>query len=144
MAIGRSHPPRTMAAIAIRSLRLRSSRGPRATSRASRFRNPRSMSAMSSGDLQQAVPFFSVHDIERTVRFYVDGLGFLVTKEWRDNGKLRWCWLERDAVAVMLQAFWTDGTHRNVPDGPAGVGATEIGRASCRERGWVLAGRSGV
>lgn len=100
---------------------------------------------MSSGDLQQAVPFFSVHDIERTVRFYVDGLGFLVTKEWRDNGKLRWCWLERDAVAVMLQAFWTDGTHRNVPDGPAGVGATVT--FICRDavalwRGFVARGVS--
>jgi catechol 2,3-dioxygenase-like lactoylglutathione lyase family enzyme len=35
------------------------------------------------------VPFFWVHDMERSVRFYVDGLGFEMTKEWNE-GKLRW------------------------------------------------------
>jgi catechol 2,3-dioxygenase-like lactoylglutathione lyase family enzyme len=78
---------------------------------------------MSNGNLRQAVPFFWVRDIERTVRFYADGLGFVVTKEWRDDGRLRWCWLERDGVAVMLQEFWTDGPDRNLPEGQVGAGA---------------------
>jgi len=34
-------------------------------------------------NVQQAVPFF-----------WVDGLGFQMTKEWNEEGKLRWCWLE--------------------------------------------------
>ena len=51
--------------------------------------------ARSTGsNVQQAVPFFWVHDMERSVRFYVDGLGFQMTKEWNEEGKLRWCWLE--------------------------------------------------
>ena len=35
---------------------------------------------INSGDVnvKQAVPFFSVHDMERSVRFYIDGLGFRV------------------------------------------------------------------
>ena len=101
------------------------------------------MSSTSGANLRQAVPFFWVHDIQRSVRFYVDGLGFAVTKAWRDNGTLRWCWLERDSVAVMLQEFWTDGPDRNVPDGPLGVGATV--HVLCRDavevwRGFVARG----
>jgi catechol 2,3-dioxygenase-like lactoylglutathione lyase family enzyme len=63
----------------------------------------------------RAVPFFWVHDINASARFYVDTLGFKVTKEWRDEGKLRWCWLELGAAALMVQEFWTEGRHRNVP-----------------------------
>jgi lactoylglutathione lyase len=56
-------------------------------------------------NVRRAVPFFLVRDLEASVRFYVDGLGFTVTKEWRDEGKLRWCWLEHGDAAVMLQEF---------------------------------------
>jgi catechol 2,3-dioxygenase-like lactoylglutathione lyase family enzyme len=34
-------------------------------------------------NVKQAVPFFMVTDIEASLRFYVDGLGFQITKEWR-------------------------------------------------------------
>ena len=62
-------------------------------------------------NVRQAVPFFGVTDIEQSVRFYVDGLGFKKTKEWTPEGKLRWCWLELDDAAIMLQEFWRDGPH---------------------------------
>jgi catechol 2,3-dioxygenase-like lactoylglutathione lyase family enzyme len=52
------------------------------------------------------VPFFLVTNIEESVRYYVDGLGFEMTNKWIDEGKLRWCWLERGGVALMLQEFW--------------------------------------
>jgi lactoylglutathione lyase len=77
-----------------------------------------------AANLQQAVPFFWVRDIETSLRFYADGLGFSVAKEWRDDGKLRWCRLELGDVAVMLQEFWTEGHHRNVPDTKTGVGVS--------------------
>jgi lactoylglutathione lyase len=86
----------------------------------------RTMSAESAAavaaNVQQAVPFFTVHDIERSVRFYVDGLGFRMTKAWRPEGQLRWCWLELGDAAVMLQEFWKEGPHKNVPDSKLGVG----------------------
>lgn len=56
-------------------------------------------------NLKQAVPFFHVKDIEASLRFYVDGLGFTMTKSWTPEGKVRWCWLERDGVALMLQEY---------------------------------------
>ena len=75
-------------------------------------------------NVRQAVPFFWVHDLQRSLQFYVAGLGFSMTKEWVDEGKLRWCWLELGDAAVMLQEFWREGHHRNLPDGKVGMGVS--------------------
>ena len=45
-------------------------------------------------NVKQAVPFLRVSNIEESVRYYVDGLGFQMTNKWIDEGKLRWCWLQ--------------------------------------------------
>jgi hypothetical protein len=42
-------------------------------------------------NVKQAVPFFFVSNMEESVRFYVDGLGFKITKQWIVEDKLRWC-----------------------------------------------------
>src|SRR5262249_37149693 len=73
---------------------------------------------------QKAVPFFGVSNIEESVRYYVEGLGFEMTKKWVDDGKLRWCWLERGGAALMLQEFWKEGHHANVPEGKLGQGVS--------------------
>ena len=65
---------------------------------------------MSTPNVRQAVPFFNVKDIEASLRFYVDGLGFTITRRWEPEGRIRWCWLERDQVAVMLQEYRKDGS----------------------------------
>ena len=69
-------------------------------------------------NVEQAVPFFLVSNIEESIRFYVEGLGFEMTKKWIDEGKLRWCWLQLGAAALMLQEF---GKGR-APEGKVGVG----------------------
>jgi lactoylglutathione lyase len=56
-------------------------------------------------NIQQVVPFLWVSNLEASLRFYVDGLGFEKTKEWIDDGKLRWCWLQLEGAALMLQQF---------------------------------------
>jgi lactoylglutathione lyase len=56
-------------------------------------------------NVKQAVPFFGVTDMERSLRFYVDGLGFAMAEKWMDEGKLRWCWLHRGGAALMLQEY---------------------------------------
>jgi lactoylglutathione lyase len=59
-------------------------------------------------NVKQAVPFFMVSNIEASLRYYVDGLGFRMTNKWIDQGKLRWCWLQLDGAALMLQEYGKD------------------------------------
>ena len=56
-------------------------------------------------NVQQAVPFFMVADMEASLRFYVEGLGFTMTRKWIPHGKLEWCCLELEGVALMLQEY---------------------------------------
>ena len=75
-------------------------------------------------NVKQAVPFFWVSSIEESLGFYVDGLGFQMTKQWVDDGKLRWCWLQLGGAAVMLQQFWKEGHHAGRPEGKLGQGVS--------------------
>lgn len=75
-------------------------------------------------NFKQAVPFFNVTNLEAALRFYVDGLGFKMTNEWIHESRRRWCWLKRDGVALMLQEFWKEGPHANVPKEKLGVGVS--------------------
>ncbi len=78
-------------------------------------------------NVKQAVPFFMVTDIEASLRFYVDGLGFAVTNEWRPEkarGRVQWCWLQLGNAAVMLQEYWRDGNPGGAPEGPLGQGVS--------------------
>ena len=73
-------------------------------------------------NVKQAVPFFGVTDIDASLRFYVDGLGFKLANKWTPEGRIRWCWLELDGVALMLQEFWKDGKRGGAPAGVLGQG----------------------
>ncbi len=54
-------------------------------------------------NIQLTVPFFMVMDMTRSLRFYADELGFKLTKQWTPRGTIEWCWLDREAVSIMLQ-----------------------------------------
>ena len=75
-------------------------------------------------NVQQSVPFFAVSDIEASLHFYVDGLGFEMTQKWIDDGKLRWCWLQHGGAALMLQEFRTEGHDSWVPECKVGEGVS--------------------
>ncbi len=68
---------------------------------------------MAGTNVKQAVPFLGVADMGASLRFYVDGLGFEMKRQWipdRDedypaDGKIRWCWLQLGDAAIMLQEF---------------------------------------
>ena len=77
-------------------------------------------------NVQQAVPFFRVSNIEASLRYYVDGLGFEMTKKWIDEGKLRWCWLQHGNAALMLQEFRKEGRNAWMPEGKAGRGRIDL------------------
>lgn len=44
----------------------------------------------------------------KSLEFYTAGLGFEVKMDWQPNGKIEWCWLEREGVALMLQEYRQD------------------------------------
>jgi lactoylglutathione lyase len=71
-------------------------------------------------NVEQAVPFFLVRNMEASLRFYVDGLGFEMTKKWTPQGKIRWCWLQLSGAALMLQEY-KEGT---VPEEKRGEGVS--------------------
>lgn len=77
-----------------------------------------------SANVKQAVPFFMVTDIEASLRFYVDGLGCVVTNQWLPEGRVRWCWLQLGEAALMLQEYWRDGRPAGAPNGPLGQGVS--------------------
>lgn len=81
-------------------------------------------SSTKKSNIKQAVPFFWVSDLEASLRFYTDGLGFEINNQWDDKGKVRWCWLQLGGAALMLQEFWTEGAQTNVPNGKLGAGVS--------------------
>ncbi len=56
-------------------------------------------------NLRLAVPFFMVRDMETSLKFYTEQLGFTITNQWTPRGKIEWCWLGREGVALMLQEY---------------------------------------
>lgn len=71
-----------------------------------------------SANVRKAVPFFGVANMETSLRFYVDGLGFKIKHSWipdvghyEPGGRIRWCWLELGEAALMLQEFRKEGEH---------------------------------
>lgn len=73
-------------------------------------------------NVREAVPFFAVAEVEASLRFYVDGLGFRLEQKWIDRGRLRWCMVRREGAAVMLQQFATEGRDSWRAAGPVGEG----------------------
>jgi lactoylglutathione lyase len=70
------------------------------------------VATVTSVNVKQAVPFFAVTNMESSLRFYVDGLGFRMKNSWipgraegNPDGRIRWCWLELGEAAIMLQEF---------------------------------------
>lgn len=62
--------------------------------------------------------------MERSLRFYVDGLGFAMDDKWEDEGTVRWCRLVRAGAALMLQDFRRDGGEIWSPNGTLGLGVS--------------------
>jgi lactoylglutathione lyase len=83
-----------------------------------------SAGAKPDANIKQVVPFFRVSDMDRSVHFYTDGLGFTMKRKWVVDEKLRWCWLELGGAALMLQEYIKDGPHAWTPTGKLGEGVS--------------------
>ena len=56
-------------------------------------------------NIKEVAPFFLVSEMERSVKFYTEGLGFAIKYKWVVDGKLQWCWMELGGASMMLQEF---------------------------------------
>ena len=77
-----------------------------------------------SENFTQVVPFLGVTDIERSLRFYLDGLGFAIKHKWEPEGRIRWCWLTRGGASLMLQEYVKEGHGGRRPEGVLGQGVS--------------------
>jgi len=84
------------------------------------------MSASSpvKANVTQVIPFFCITDMERSLRYYVDGLGFTRTNQWVVDGQMRWCWLEFGGAALMLQTCAKKMLDSMPPGGILGQGVS--------------------
>jgi uncharacterized glyoxalase superfamily protein PhnB len=59
--------------------------------------------AIPTAAIRQLWPLLSVQDIERSVEFYRDVLGFALCEQATAKGKMFWCRLERGGASLMLE-----------------------------------------
>jgi lactoylglutathione lyase len=77
-------------------------------------------------NIKQTVPFLAVSNMEASLHFYVDGLGFEITNQWMPRGKIEWCSLQRGGGTLMLQESHKEGFHEWVPGSKVGVGVSIV------------------
>ncbi len=53
--------------------------------------------------VNEVVPLLNIKDMSKSIAFYIDGLGFKITAEWRVEGELRWCRLQLGGAGIMVQ-----------------------------------------
>lgn len=75
-------------------------------------------------NIKQAVPFFMVQNMEHSLKFYADGLGFEMKNKWTPHGTIEWCWLQRDGAAIMLQEYRKETQHAIDVEGKPGEGVS--------------------
>jgi catechol 2,3-dioxygenase-like lactoylglutathione lyase family enzyme len=75
-------------------------------------------------NVKQVVPFLRVADMDRSIRFYMNGIGFNMKHKWVVGEELRWCWLELGGAALMLQTYIQEGPHAWAPVGKLGEGVS--------------------
>jgi len=77
-------------------------------------------SVETASKVKLAVPFFMISNMEASLRFYLDGLGCVMTESWKPEGKIEWCWLTLGEAALMLQEYRKDRR----PEGKLGQGVS--------------------
>lgn len=84
-------------------------------------------------NVKQAVPFFGVSNMAESLRFYLEGLRFEMTKKWIDEGKLRWCWLEIGEAALCCKS---SGRKVTIPGSRSAKWAKAYRSVSCARMRW--------
>jgi lactoylglutathione lyase len=58
-----------------------------------------------NSNVKQSVPFFMVTNMDSSLNFYVEKLGFTIKHQSEPRGKVEWCWLRLDNASIMLQEY---------------------------------------
>jgi lactoylglutathione lyase len=69
------------------------------------------------------VPLLMVTNMERSLAFYIDSLGFTIQNRWIPDGRLRWCWITLGGAALMLQEAVDSTREKMAAAGILGNGA---------------------
>jgi len=69
------------------------------------------------------VPLLMVTSMDRSLAFYIDGLGFTIQNRWLPDGRLRWCWMSLGDAALMLQEAGESTREKMLTIGTLGNGA---------------------
>lgn len=78
------------------------------------------MDTLNTPNIRLSVPFFMVSNMEASLTFYIEKLGFAMIGNWMPRGKVEWCLLKRDDVSIMLQEPRNKETFDQ--EGPKGKG----------------------
>jgi lactoylglutathione lyase len=84
-----------------------------------------------SPNITSSVALLMVTSMEKSLAFYVEGLGFTIKNRWIPDGQLRWVWMELGTAPLMLQE-----ATRNTPAKLAAAGKLGNGSAlyfQCRD-----------
>ena len=71
-----------------------------------------------SVNVKEAIPFLMVLSMEKSLKFYLEVLGFELKSKWEPNGKIEWCLLRLGNASIMLQEY------RTPPGEKLGVGVS--------------------
>ncbi len=82
-----------------------------------------STTAAATHNVTAVVPLLMVTDIQRSLAFYIDGLGFTIQNRWVPDGRLRWCWMSLGGAALMLQEASESTREEMLTSGTLGNGA---------------------
>jgi lactoylglutathione lyase len=83
-------------------------------------------------NVKEVVPFLRVISMERSLRYYIDGLGFTMKHKWVPDGEIRWCWLTLGGASMMLQEL-TKGSDSKLGEGVSIVFSCEDALTIYRE-----------
>ena len=90
-------------------------------------------------EVDRVVPFFAVKEMQNSLTFYLDGLGFEMEGKWVDEGVIRWCNLRIGNAELMLQEFRTEGHDSTAIQREQGRRRLTV--LLLRRRGCILSGR---
>ena len=80
----------------------RAAKKPRAKATAKAHPRPGARRQPETLRLRQITPSFTATDLQRSIAFYRDVLGFVIGDEWREKGELTGCEIHAGAVTFML------------------------------------------